>query len=76
MAENWLTVVEAAQRFKLGKMAVYRRIWNGTLPATNIGDPDADKPEYRIAESDIDSYFESRRIKKPAVRTRAELAQV
>ena len=67
MADRWLTVAEAAERFGGGVMRVYRRIWAGDLEASNAAIAGA-KPSYRIRESSIDRYFESRRIRIPEVR--------
>lgn len=64
MADRWLSVSEAAPLFGGGVMRVYRRIWSGELEATNVA-IEGDKPQYRVRESAIAKYFESRIIRAP-----------
>ena len=51
-----LTAAEVADLMRVSKMTVYRLIKAGELPAVRVG------KSYRIFESDLDAYLESRTI--------------
>lgn len=69
--DDWLTIKEAADRHFQGKvMRLYRRIWSGDIPASNVA-INGDKPAYRVAESAIQAYFSGRQMAAPSLRGRA-----
>lgn len=65
MAEQMLTVKEAAKRLGAGVLVVYRRIWSGEIEAIDISRPGAKRMAYRVPESAIDRYIKARYIKIP-----------
>lgn len=68
MADRWLTIKQAAEVFGGSPMCVYRRIWSGELEASDVSLKATKQPRYRVRESAITKYFESRRLTVPARR--------
>lgn len=65
MTDRWLSVAEVAPMFGGGVMRVYRRIWAGDLEASNEAIEGQKNPRYKIRESSVQRYFESRAIAVP-----------
>lgn len=59
MAEDYLTVVQAAAVMGVDKQTVYRFVWAGDLPRINIGRGQS-RPRIRIRRSAIDRLMSSR----------------
>lgn len=54
--DRLLTVREVAEAMRVSQMTVYRLIRAGDLPAIRVG------RNFRIRESDVDRYFDSRAV--------------
>jgi excisionase family DNA binding protein len=54
--EQLLTVSEVADAMRVSNMTVYRLIKSGQLPAVRVG------KNYRIRESDLDTYLSDRSV--------------
>ena len=57
VGDRLLTVVEVAATMRVSNMTVYRLIKSGQLPAIRVG------KNYRIRESDMNSYLSGRSVK-------------
>ncbi|MFP5297724.1 MAG: helix-turn-helix domain-containing protein [Actinomycetota bacterium] len=53
-ASRFATVAEVAKRLRVSNMTVYRLVKSGQLPAVRVG------RGYRIRETDLQRYLESR----------------
>ena len=54
---NLLSVAQVARRLNVSKPTVYRRIWEGQLPALRIGEPVG---PLRIDEAELERWLYSR----------------
>jgi excisionase family DNA binding protein len=57
--EDYLTVLQAAELMKVGKMTVYRLVWAEELPRINVGGGKS-RPRFRIRRSAVDRWMKSR----------------
>jgi len=57
VGDRLLTVVEVAALMRVSNMTVYRLIKSGNLAAIRVG------KNYRIRESDVDSYLSDRAVR-------------
>jgi excisionase family DNA binding protein len=55
----YFTVREAAEFVRCEHKLIRRHIWDGTLPASNIGSNDG--PDYRISRADLGQWMEKRK---------------
>lgn len=53
--QAYLSIPAAAEYLGVGVTTLYRRISDGSLPAYDIGAPDAGKRTIRIAREDLDA---------------------
>jgi excisionase family DNA binding protein len=60
VADQLLTVREAAARIRLHPRNVQRRVASGEIPWVNIAPADARRPTVRIRESALAEYLERR----------------
>lgn len=58
MAEEYLTVREAAAVLRVDKQTVYRLVWAGELPRTDIGT--GKRPRFRIPRTGVDRFMRKR----------------
>ncbi len=61
-----LKVDAVAAEMQVGRMTVYRLIWAGDLPATDVGT--SKRPRLRIARADLDDFLRRRRLQPPSTR--------
>lgn len=63
MSDRWMTIKQAADLHFQGKvMRLYRRIWSGDIPASNVAIKGTKKPSLRVSESAIEAYFARRQM--------------
>jgi len=58
MATQLLTPAEAGERLRVHRQTVYRMIWAGELPWTNVG-RGRTRPRIRIPEPAVEAYIAS-----------------
>ena len=51
----YITTAEAARRLSVSKKTIYRRIADGSIPASHLSEKTV-----RIKEADLDAYMESK----------------
>lgn len=59
-APNMLTILEVAERLRIGKQTVYRLIWGGELGWTDISSKGAKRRRIRVSETALTKYLRSR----------------
>lgn len=65
MADELLTVNQAAEILGRKRMAIFRRIWAGQIEAINVALPTASRPIYRIRRAALDAYLQRNTIRQP-----------
>ncbi|GAB4496687.1 MAG: hypothetical protein OHK0052_07000 [Anaerolineales bacterium] len=70
MSPDYLTIEEAAQYLRVSARTVYRRIWNGDLPAARFGGM------YRISKQDLDDLLQGKSLMRPKFEDPAPAARL